>query len=101
MEQGFILTRYFYDTLIPFEKDPAGIRSDYPDWLTNIDLGKEAKLASNTHFASEASPELLHISRPHEQSLQQHECVSVQAIRQSAHPPTSVHDDDTPHAHRR
>jgi len=69
MDQGFILTRYFYDTLLPFEKDPAGIGSDYPDWLTNIDLGKEAKLASNTHFASDAAPELLHLSRPHEQRL--------------------------------
>jgi hypothetical protein len=69
MEQGFILTRYFYDELVPFEKDPAGIRSDYPDWLSAIDIGKEAKLAANTHFASEAAPELLHLSRPHEQRL--------------------------------
>jgi hypothetical protein len=69
MDQGFILTRYFYDNLIPFEKDPAGIRTDYADWLTNIDLGKEAKLAANTHFSSDASPELLHLSRPHEQRL--------------------------------
>lgn len=69
MEQGFILTRYFYDTLIPFEKDPAGIRNDYPDWVSNIDLGKETKLAANTHFASAAAPELLHLSRPNEQRL--------------------------------
>ena len=63
MEQGFILTRYFYDALAQFEKDPAGIRSAYSDMLANIDVKKEAKRASEVQFASEASPELLHLSR--------------------------------------
>jgi hypothetical protein len=71
MEQGFILTRYFYDELIPFEKDPAGISTVYPDWLSKIDAGKEEKIAANTHFASEATPELLHLSRPQEHRLLQ------------------------------
>jgi hypothetical protein len=62
-EQGFILTRYFYDTLAQFEKDPAGIRSAYSDMLANIDVKKEAKRASEVQFASQASPELLHLSR--------------------------------------
>jgi hypothetical protein len=70
-EQGFILTRYFYDTLVAFEKDPAGIQSDYLEWLTSIDLKKEAKLASDTQFASAAAPELLHLSRPSQQRLLQ------------------------------
>lgn len=63
MEQGFILTRYFYDTLVEFEKDPAGIRTAYSDMLANIDVKKEAKRASEVQFASQASPELLHLSR--------------------------------------
>jgi hypothetical protein len=71
MEQGFILTRYFYDALAQFEKDPAGIRNAYYDLVNGIDLKKESKRASETRFASEASPELLHLSRPNEQHLLQ------------------------------
>jgi tetratricopeptide (TPR) repeat protein len=71
MEQGFILTHYFYDTLVAFEKDPAGIQSDYPDWLMNIDLKKEEKRAADTQFASVATPELLHLSRPTQKRLLQ------------------------------
>jgi len=63
MEQGFILTRYFYDSLVQFEKDPAGIRNAYADLLNAIDLKKESKRASEIQFASEASPELLNYSR--------------------------------------
>jgi hypothetical protein len=62
-EQGFILTRYFYDSMAQFEKDPAGIRNAYSDLLNAIDLKKESKRAGEIHFASAASPELLNYSR--------------------------------------
>ena len=71
MEQGYILTRYFYDALGPFEKDPAGIRNAYPDMLAGIDVGKERKRASEVQFASQASPELLHLSRRSDSNLLQ------------------------------
>ena len=71
MGQGFILTRYFYEALAQFEKDPAGIRNAYSDMLAAIDVKKEAKRASEVHFASEASPELLHLSRPNDHRLLQ------------------------------
>jgi tetratricopeptide (TPR) repeat protein len=63
VKQGYILTRYFYETLVVFEKDPAGIRSSYSDFLNNIDLKKEAKAASEVQFASASTPELLQLSR--------------------------------------
>lgn len=69
MEQGFILTRYFYDSLAQFEKDPAGIRNAYLDLLNNVDLKKEEKRAAETHFAADASPELVRFSRPKDQHL--------------------------------
>ena len=69
LQQGFILTRYFYDALIKFEKDPAGLRNAYADLISNIDLGKEEKLAAQIQFASQADPELLHLSRPIEGKL--------------------------------
>ncbi len=64
MEQGFVLTRYFYDALIQFEKDPAGLRSVYVTMLSGIDVRKEEKRTSQIEFASKADPELLHLSRP-------------------------------------
>jgi hypothetical protein len=71
VEQGYILTRYFYDALGPFEKDPAGIRNAYPEMLAGIDVGKEKKRASEVQFASQASPELLHLSRRSDSDLLQ------------------------------
>ncbi len=59
MEEGHILTQYFSEALVDFEKDPAGLRDTYPDMLYQIDLGKETRRASNVQFASQASPELV------------------------------------------
>lgn len=69
MEQGFILTRYFYDTLLQFEKDPEGIRTAYAGMIDGIDLKKETKRVGEIHFASQSSPELLQLSRKGGQQL--------------------------------
>jgi Tetratricopeptide repeat len=69
MQQGFILTQYFYEALIRFEKDPAGLRNAYGDLITNIDIGKERKRAAQITFATNSDPELLHLSRPAEGRL--------------------------------
>jgi tetratricopeptide (TPR) repeat protein len=63
-EQGFILTQFLYDALITFEKDPVGLRNSYADILGKIDVGKEAKRASQIEFARNGSSELLHLSHP-------------------------------------
>jgi tetratricopeptide (TPR) repeat protein len=69
VKQGYILTRYFYDTLVTFEKDPAGIRTAYQSFLDNIDLKKEEKAASEVRFASGTAPELLQLSRPEDRRM--------------------------------
>jgi len=69
VKQGYILTRYFYDTLLTFEKDPAGIRTAYQGFLDNIDLKKEEKAASEIKFASGSAPELLQLSRPEDRRM--------------------------------
>ena len=61
--QGYILTRYFYDALAAFEKDPAGLRTVYSGFLDNLDVKKEEKAASEVQYASAAAPELLQLSR--------------------------------------
>ncbi len=69
-KQGYVLTRYFYDELVKFEKDPAGLRNAYTGMLGGIDVGKEMKRASMLEFAGEAAPELLHLaSRKNEHLL--------------------------------
>lgn len=68
-QEGYILTHYFYDTLLKFEKDPAGMRNAYADMLGNIDVAKESKRAAQTQFANEAAPELLHLARPKTEHL--------------------------------
>ena len=69
VKQGYILTRYFYNTVVAFEKDPAGIRGAYGDFLDNVDVKKEEKAASEVQFASATSPELVQLSRPEERRM--------------------------------
>jgi len=61
-KEGYVLTRYFYDALVKFEKDPAGLRDAYPSLVGSIDVGKEMKRASLVQFSGEAAPELLHLA---------------------------------------
>jgi tetratricopeptide (TPR) repeat protein len=69
VKQGYILTRTFYDTVVAFEKDPAGVRGAYSGFLENIDVKKEEKMAAEVHFASKSSPELVQLSRPEERRM--------------------------------
>jgi hypothetical protein len=64
MAEGFILTRYFYDALGGFEKEPTGMKDAYGDLLYNISLEQEKKRLRDLRFASEATPEVVMTSRP-------------------------------------
>jgi len=61
-KEGYVLTRYFYDALVKFEKDPASMRDAYASLVGSIDVGKEMKRASLVQFSGEAAPELLHLA---------------------------------------
>jgi tetratricopeptide (TPR) repeat protein len=61
-KDGYVLTRYFYDALKGFEKDPAGMRNAYVDLIGSIEIGRERKRVATIQFASEAAPELLHLA---------------------------------------
>jgi hypothetical protein len=61
-KSGYVLTRYFYDALGKFEKDPIGMRNAYPDMLSSIDVSREMRRASLIEFSGEAAPELLHLA---------------------------------------
>jgi tetratricopeptide (TPR) repeat protein len=59
MADGFVLTRYFYDSLIEFEKGPTGLKDAFPDWLYYMDVGKLHKIANETQFATNARSEVV------------------------------------------
>ncbi len=69
VKQGYILTRYFYNAMVAFEKDQVGIKGAYGDLLENVDLKKEERAATEVQFASAASPELVQLSRPEERRM--------------------------------
>jgi len=67
--EGYVLTRYFYDALGRFEKEPTGLRNAYAAMVEAIDVDKEKKRVAQIHFAGEAEPELLHQPHPEGEHL--------------------------------
>lgn len=59
VEQGFVLTRYFYDALANFEKGSGGMKTVYGDLLHGLDLDHERKRAREVNFAETADPEII------------------------------------------
>jgi tetratricopeptide (TPR) repeat protein len=66
--EGFVLTGYFYEQLRDFEKGDTGLQSAFADWLHNIDVDHEKKLASEIQFARVAKPEVMQSAKPASQS---------------------------------
>jgi hypothetical protein len=58
-EEGFVLTRYFYDALGRFERESTGMKDAYGDLLHDVDLDRERKRAHQVVFAAEATPEVI------------------------------------------
>jgi hypothetical protein len=69
MSQGFVLTKYFYDKLIGFEKDNIGFRNALPAFIGGIDVRREVKQTAQIQFATESDPEVLHLARAKEGRL--------------------------------
>lgn len=63
VEEGFVLTHYFYDALASFEKESTGMKDAYGDLLYNIDLERERKRVRQIAFAAQATPEVISASR--------------------------------------
>jgi Tetratricopeptide repeat len=62
--EGFVLTGYFYDHLRNFEKETTGLQYAFPEWLHNMDVDHERKLASEIQFAPAAKPEVMQAAKP-------------------------------------
>jgi tetratricopeptide (TPR) repeat protein len=64
MTQGFVLTQYFYEQMIQFEKDPASLRDTIGEMVYSMDMEQQVHRARQIEFDKEADAEVLGRSKP-------------------------------------
>ena len=64
MTQGFVLTQYFYEQLIQFEKDPASLKDTIGEMVYSMDVDQQVHRARQIEFDKEADGDVLTRSKP-------------------------------------
>jgi hypothetical protein len=64
MTQGFVLTQYFWEQLIQFEKDPASLRDTIGEMVYSMDVDQQVHRARQTEFDKEGDGDVLVRSKP-------------------------------------
>ena len=64
MKQGFVLTQYFYEQMVQFEKDPAGLKDVIGEMVYSMDVDQQVHRARQIEFDKEADAEVLGRSKP-------------------------------------
>jgi hypothetical protein len=64
MTQGFVLTQYFYEQLIEFEKDPASLKDTIGEMVYSMDVDQQVHRARQVVFDKEADGDVLTRSKP-------------------------------------
>jgi len=64
MNQGFVLTQYFYEQMIQFEKDPASLKDNIGEMVYSMDVDQQVHRARQTVFDKEADEDVLQRSQP-------------------------------------
>jgi hypothetical protein len=64
MRQGFVLTQYFYEQLIQFEKDPTSLKEIIGEMVYSMDVEQQTHRARDIEFDKEADQDVLQRSRP-------------------------------------
>jgi len=62
--QGFVLTQYFYEQLIQFEKDPASLKDTIGEMVYSMDVDQQVHRAHQVEFDKEADGDVLTRSKP-------------------------------------
>lgn len=57
--QGFVLTQYFYEQLIQFEKEPASLKDTMGEMVYSMDIDQQVKRARQTEFDKHADADVL------------------------------------------
>ncbi|MGA3009200.1 MAG: hypothetical protein ABSD72_02950 [Terracidiphilus sp.] len=65
MTQGFVLTQYFYEQMIQFEKDPASLKDTIGEMVYSMDVDQQVHRARDLDFDKEGDNEVLSRSTPH------------------------------------
>jgi tetratricopeptide (TPR) repeat protein len=64
MTQGFVLTQYFYEQLLQFEKDPVGLRDTIGEMVYGMDIAQQVHRARDIEFDKEADGDVLKRNKP-------------------------------------
>ncbi len=64
MTQGFVLTQYFYEQLLQFEKDPASLKDSIGEMVYSMDVDQQVHRARQTQFDQQADEDVLERSKP-------------------------------------
>ena len=64
MRQGFVLTQYFYDQMIQFEKQPASLQDTMGEMVYSMDVDQQVHRARQTDFDQQADEDVLQRSKP-------------------------------------
>jgi hypothetical protein len=64
MNQGFVLTQYFYEQMIQFERDPASLKDNIGEMVYSMDVDQQVHRARQTVFDKEADEDVLQRSKP-------------------------------------
>jgi len=64
MTQGFVLTQYFYEQLIQFERDPASLKDTIGEMVYSMDVDQQVHRARQIEFDKVADGDVLTRSKP-------------------------------------
>src|ERR1700734_1344166 len=64
MRQGYVLTQYFYEQLLQFERDPASLKDTIGEMVYGMDVDQQVHRARQTEFDKEGDEDILQQSKP-------------------------------------
>jgi tetratricopeptide (TPR) repeat protein len=64
MNQGYVLTQYFYEQMLQFEKDPASLKDDIGEMVYSMDVDQQVHRAKDTVFDQQADEDVLQRYQP-------------------------------------
>ncbi len=64
MTQGFVLTQYFYEQMLQFEKSPVSLKDTIGEMVYSMDVDQQVHRVRNLDFDKEADDEVLTRSTP-------------------------------------
>lgn len=64
MTQGFVLTQYFYEQLLQFEKDPVSLKDSIGEMVYGMDIDQQVHRARQIDFDQQADGDVLERSKP-------------------------------------